>query len=34
VPDEPLGTAAILACATADVELLGSRGIRQIGEVG
>jgi phosphoribosylformylglycinamidine synthase II len=33
LPGEPLGTAAILACKADDVELLGSRGIRQIGEV-
>jgi len=33
LPGEPLGTTAILACAPADVDLLGSRGIRQIGEV-
>jgi len=33
LPSEPLGTAAILACAAEDVELLGSRGIRRIGEV-
>jgi len=33
LPSESLGTAAILACAAEDVELLGSRGIRRIGEV-
>jgi phosphoribosylformylglycinamidine synthase II len=34
LPSEPLGTAAILACAPEDVETLGSRGIERIGEVG
>jgi phosphoribosylformylglycinamidine synthase subunit PurL len=33
LPGEQPGTAAILACPARDVELLGSRGIRQIGEV-
>ena len=33
LPDEPLGTAAILACAPEDVEALGSRGLRRIGDV-
>ena len=33
LPDEPLGTAAILACAPEDVEQLGSRGLVAIGEV-
>src|SRR5207247_5739051 len=33
LPVEELGTTAILACPAHDVELLGSRGIRQIGEV-
>jgi phosphoribosylformylglycinamidine synthase len=33
VPDEPLGTAAILACARADADRLGRRGITRIGEV-
>jgi phosphoribosylformylglycinamidine synthase len=32
-PDETFGTTAILACAPADVEALGSRGITRIGEV-
>ena len=33
LPGEPLGTAAILACAPEDVEKLGSRGLVRIGEV-
>jgi hypothetical protein len=33
VPDEPLGTTAILACAPGDVDALGTRGLRRIGEV-
>jgi phosphoribosylformylglycinamidine synthase len=33
LPDEQLGTAAIVACAPDDVGQLGSRGIRQIGVV-
>jgi len=33
LPNERLGTAAILACAPEDVDALGSRGLRVIGEV-
>ena len=33
LPEEPLGGAAILACAPEDVDALGSRGLRVIGEV-
>jgi phosphoribosylformylglycinamidine synthase subunit PurL len=33
LPDEPLGSAAILACAPEDVDALGSRGLSRIGEV-
>lgn len=33
LPDEPLGGAAILACGPEDVDALGSRGLRVIGEV-
>ncbi|MFL6036097.1 MAG: AIR synthase-related protein, partial [Gaiellaceae bacterium] len=33
LPEEPLGGAAILACAPEDVDALGSRGLRTIGEV-
>src|SRR3954470_2335676 len=33
LPEEPLGGAAILACAREDVDALGSRGLRAIGEV-
>ncbi len=33
LPEEPPGGAAILACAPEDVDALGSRGLRQIGEV-
>jgi phosphoribosylformylglycinamidine synthase len=33
LPDEPLGSAAILACAPEDVDALGSRGLRRIGYV-
>jgi len=33
LPDEPIGSAAILACAPGDLEALGSRGLMQIGEV-
>jgi phosphoribosylformylglycinamidine synthase len=33
LPSEPIGTTAILACAPEDVEALGSRGLRRIGEV-
>jgi phosphoribosylformylglycinamidine synthase II len=34
LPSAPIGTAAVLACAPEDVEVLGSRGIQQIGLVG
>ena len=34
LPAEPVGTAAILACAPEDVDELGSRGLVRIGEVG
>jgi phosphoribosylformylglycinamidine synthase len=33
VPDEPLRGAAIIACAPEDVDALGSRGLRRIGQV-
>ncbi len=33
LPSEPLGTAAVLACAPEDVDKLGSRGLTRIGEV-
>jgi phosphoribosylformylglycinamidine synthase subunit PurL len=33
LPEEPLGHAAIVACAPEDVDALGSRGLRTIGEV-
>jgi phosphoribosylformylglycinamidine synthase subunit PurL len=33
LPDEPLGSAAILACEPEDVDALGSRGLSRIGEV-
>jgi phosphoribosylformylglycinamidine synthase II len=33
LPDVPFNSAAILACAPEDVEQLGSRGIKRIGEV-
>ena len=33
LPEEPRGGAAILACAPEDVDALGSRGLRTIGEV-
>ena len=33
LPQEPLGSAAILACAPGDVDALGSRGLQTIGEV-
>jgi hypothetical protein len=34
LPDEPSGSAAILACAAEDVAELGSRGLVRIGRVG
>jgi phosphoribosylformylglycinamidine (FGAM) synthase-like enzyme len=33
LPDGPIGSAAILACAPGDVSALGSRGLTTIGEV-
>jgi phosphoribosylformylglycinamidine (FGAM) synthase-like enzyme len=34
LPEEPVGGAAVLACAPGDVELLGSKGLRVIGAAG
>jgi len=34
LPAEPVGGAAVLACAADDVELLGSKGLKVIGAVG
>jgi phosphoribosylformylglycinamidine synthase len=34
LPGEPVGGAAVLACAADDVELLGSKGLKVIGAVG
>jgi phosphoribosylformylglycinamidine synthase len=34
LPEEPLGGAAVLACAPDDVELLGNRGLKVIGAAG
>jgi hypothetical protein len=34
LPEEPIGGAAVLACAPDDLELLGSRGLKVIGAAG